>query len=77
MKAYVVYETVATKEIEIPDKFAPLVEKGGEWSEEIEALWGEFDQYTGSDPHFWKQCNDLPGDVLAVEDENGNTMVEW
>ena len=77
MKAYVVYETVARKEIEIPDKFAPLAGSGSDWSEEIETLWHDFDSYTGSNPHFWKQCNDLPGDVVAVEDETGTTRVEW
>lgn len=75
MKAYVVYETVATKEIEIPDKFAPLVEKGGCWSEEIEALWGDLDEYADS-KDFLKQC-DFEGNILAMEGEDGEVLLEW
>lgn len=75
MKAYVLYETVATKEIEIPDKFAPLVEKGGCWSEEVEALWRDLDEYADS-KEFLNQC-DFDGEICALEDENGNSLLEW
>lgn len=75
MKAYVLYETIAYKEIEIPDKFTKLVEKDGCWSEEVEALWQDLDDYTNS-KEFFNQC-DFDGEICALEDEDGTTLLEW
>lgn len=75
MKAYVAYETIAYKEIEIPDKFAKLVEKDGCWSEEIEALWLELDEYADS-KEFLSQC-DFDGEICGLDDEYGHSLLEW
>ena len=76
MKAYITYETIAYKEIEIPDKFAELVTPGGEWNEEVENLWDELDDYTHS-KEFRDLCRSLDGEICALEDENGFTLTEW
>lgn len=75
MKAYVFYETVTRKEIEIPDKFAKLVGKDGCWSEEIEALWRNLEEYADS-KEFLSQC-DFDGEIRSLCDEYDNTLLEW
>ena len=77
MKAYVVYEIVTKKEIEIPDKFAPLVgaDWSGIWSEEAGGLWRDLDDYADS-KDFLNQC-DFDGTIRALEAENGEVLLEW
>lgn len=70
MKVYVVYYTTATKEIEIPDKFAPLAKH------EDYDLFNELDKYAGS-PEFYKACEGIDGDICAIETEDGKVLTEW
>ena len=72
MKAYIVYTTTGEKEVEIPDKFAPLAKFGG-WPDD---LWNELDDYTSSE-EFSKLCDDIDGDVYALETEEGNRLIQW
>ena len=71
MKAYVVYVTIAHKAIEIPDKFAALAKP--DYSNE---LMGELDDYTNT-PEFYQACGPLDGDICAIENEDGERLIEW
>ena len=71
MKAYVAYVTIAHKEIEIPDKFAELAKP--DYSNE---LLNELDEYTNT-PEFYQTCGPLDGDICAIENEDGERLIEW
>ena len=72
MKAYLVYTTTNCKEVEIPDKFAPLAENNLLPDE----LWNELDEYSCT-AEFCKLCEGIDGDLCALETKDGNILLEW
>ena len=76
MKVYLVYTVTESKAIDIPDKFAPLAAPH-DWPDDWpDDLFNELDDYTNTEA-FYSQCRDIDGDICAIENEDGNILVEW